>query len=350
MKKIHYLLSIGAVAIAALLPLVTADQFVLHICVMIFIYVGITVAWNILAFGGILSLGHAAFFGIGSYTVALLYVNLNINPWLGILAAMLTAGIGALCLAIPLLRLRGPFFTLSTLAFVEVLRLIAIYWVGLTNGSVGITTPPAEGWALLSFQERQPYYYIVLFMTLIAISISVWIYHSKMGYHLRAVASDEDAVRALGVRTPRLKLTALVISAALTGAFGAFTAMYFFVIEPETNFSATLYSIQPALNGIIGGMGTLLGPIVGALLMTPLGEWLRTTFSGATQGLNFVIYGIVLIVIVRVMPGGIVAGFTKLYRRFRPAERSAGSGDSKDRTAEEIVDDDHISTTAGRRS
>lgn len=331
MKRVNYIWSLAAVALAALVPVFITDQYLLHICIMILIYVGITVAWNILAFGGILSLGHAAFFGIGSYTVALLYVKLHVNPWLGILAAMVTAAIGALCLAIPLLRLRGPFFALATLAFVEVLRLLAIYWVPLTNGSVGITTPPAEGFALISFQERQPYYYIVLLMTLAAIAISVRIYHSKMGYHLRASASDEDAVRALGVRTPRLKLGALLISAALTGAFGAFTAMYFFVIEPETNFSSTLYSIQPALNGIIGGMGTLLGPIVGALIMTPLGEWLRTTFSGATQGLNFVIYGVALIILVRVMPRGIVAGVQnlrvasvqKLYRRFRPTARAA---------------------------
>lgn len=203
--------------------------------------------------------------------------------------------------------------------------------VPLTNGSVGITTPPALGFALISFTSREPYYYIALAMTLIAIGVSIWIYYSKMGYHLRASASDDEAVRALGVRTPRLKLAALVISAALTGAFGAFAAMYLFVINPETNFSTPLYSIQPALNGIIGGMGTVVGPIVGAIVMTPLGEWLRTTFSGTAQGLNFVIYGVALIVIVRVMPGGIVAGMKTLFRRFRrEGTKSSASVDALD--------------------
>ena len=325
MKKKSLIWTLGFVAAAGLVPVFTSDQYILHVCVMILIYVGVTVAWNILAFGGILSLGHAAFFGIGSYTVAILYVKMDVNPWLGILAAMLTAALGSLLLAVPLLRLRGPFFALATLAFAESLRLIAIYAVPLTNGSVGITTPPTQGFALISFSSREPYYYIVLAMALIAIGVSVWIYYSKMGYHLRASASDDEAVRALGVRTPRLKLAALVISAALTGAFGAFAAMYLFVIDPETNFSTPLYSIQPALNGIIGGMGTVVGPIVGAIVMTPLGEWLRTTFSGTTQGLNFVIYGVALIIIVRVMPGGIVSGMKKLYRHLRPESRTTST-------------------------
>ncbi|MET1034723.1 MAG: branched-chain amino acid ABC transporter permease [Arthrobacter sp.] len=330
MKKLSLPWIIVPTVLAFLLPLFTQDQYLLHISVLTLVFMGVTVAWNIMAFGGILSLGHAAFFGIGAYTVSILYVDYGINPWIGILAAILFAALGSLILAVPLLRLRGPFFTLATLAYVEVLRLLAIWAVPVTNGSVGITTPPTQGLAYLSFESRQPYYYIALVLTLAAIGISIWIYRSKLGYHLRAVATDEEAVRALGVRTNRVKLSALIISAGMTGAFGAFGALYFFVIEPETQFSATLYSIQPALNGIIGGMGTIAGPIVGAIIMTPLGEWLRVTFSGTSQGVNFMIYGVVLIVIVRLMPGGLVEGF-KSFARW--ARRGGGSGRGGARSA-----------------
>lgn len=340
MKKLSLPWILIPAVLAVLLPLITQDQYVLHIGVLILLYVGITVAWNILAIGGILSLGHAAFFGIGAYTVVILYVDFGVNPWIGIIAATVAAGVGSLFLAIPMIRLRGPFFTLATLAFVEVLRLLAIWAVPVTNGSVGITTPANNGLLYLSFQDRQPYYYIVLIMAFAAIATSIYIYRSKLGFHLRAIASDEDAVRALGVRTNRVKIAALVISGAVTGAFGAFGALYFFVVDPETQFSSMLYSIQPALNGIIGGMGTLAGPIVGAVLMTPLGEWLRVTFSGAAQGVNFIIYGIVLIVIVRLMPGGLVEGFRSLSRKFRGKSSSEDARPPiSDETASSASDD-----------
>lgn len=317
MKK-KDLIWLGAGTLAAvLLPLLVRDQYMLHIGVMILIYVGITVAWNIMAVGGILSLGHAAFFGVGAYTVGILYTYHQINPWLGLVIAGLAAAASSLILVIPLVRLRGPFFTLATLAFVEVLRLLSIWAVPLTKGSVGITTPPLQGFAYISFETREPYYFIVLVLTFLTVLLSIWIYRSKLGYHLRATDSNEEAVRALGVRSNRVKIGSMFISAALTGVFGAFSALYFFVIEPDTQFSSTLYSIQPALNGIIGGMGTIAGPIIGAIIMTPLGEWLRVTFSGASQGMNFMIYGLVLIVMVRLLPGGLIDGFQRLFSKFK---------------------------------
>lgn len=336
MTKLSLPWMIAFAAVSLLLPLITSDQYLLHIAVLVFIYIGITVAWNILAFAGVLSLGHAAFFGLGAYTLAIFYVDYGVNPWIGILAGGLVAGAGSLLLAIPVVRLRGPFFTLATLAFVEVLRLLAIWAVPVTNGSVGITTPADEGFLYIAFQDREPYYYIVLAMAFLAITGSIAIYRTKLGYHLRAIASDEEAVRALGVNTGRLKILALVISAAMTGAFGAFAAVYFFVVDPDTQFDSVLYSIQPALNGIIGGMGTIAGPIVGAIVMTPLGEWLRVTFSGASQGVNFMIYGVVLVFMVRMLPGGLVDGYHGLVRRLigkRP-QKSTIAAATKDEAAD----------------
>lgn len=314
MKRSYLMVGTVVVVLLALLPLVL-NQYQLNTAVLVVMFVGITVAWNIAAFGGALSLGHAGFFGLGSYTMAILLLDYGVNPWIGVVAGMVVAAGGGLLLSIPLLRLRGPFFTLASLAFVEVLRLLAIYARDFTGGSEGLTIPFQPGWANMSFSDREPYYYIVLVMSVVAVLTSVWIFYSRVGFQLRASASDDEAARALGVNTSTRKVLALVVSAALTGAFGAFAAQYFFIVDPATNFSLDLYSIQPALSGIIGGAGTVLGPILGAVLMTPVGEFMRSAFVGQ-QGLNFMIYGVVLVAFVMLMPGGLVSGIDKLKRRF----------------------------------
>lgn len=330
MKRYQIVIAAAVVVVLALLPIVVTDQYLLNNAILVVMFIGLTVAWNIAAFGGALSLGHAAFFGLGSYTSALLLLRFDINPWIGMIGGVFVAGLGGLLLSIPLLRLRGPFFTLASLAFVEVLRLLSIYARGLTGGSEGLTVPSRPGWLWMSFLGREPYYYIVLVMSVVTVAISAAIYYSWIGYQLRASGSDDEAVNALGVRSSRLKVFSLVVSAAMTGAFGAFAAQYYFIIDPDTNFSYTLYSLQPALNGIVGGMGTVLGPIIGAVLMTPLGEYLRDAFTDE-QGLSFIIYGVVLIVVVMVMPGGLMSAIrTGTDRLGRGGRRRAAAAVSKE--------------------
>lgn len=335
MKRKHIILGVAVFLLLVILPFVMTDQFMLHNAILVVMFIGLTVAWNIAAFGGALSLGHGAFFGLGSYASALMLIRFDINPWLGMVTAMLVAGVGGLLLSIPLLRLRGPFFTLASLAFVEVLRLLAVYARDLTGGSEGLTVPARPGWLYMSFMDREPYYYIVLVMTGLAVLVSILIYYSWIGYQLRASGADDEAVRALGVRSGRLKVFALVVSAGITGAFGAFAAQYFFIIDPETSFSFTQYSLQPALNGIIGGMGTVPGPIIGALVMTPIGEYLRSTFAGQ-QGLNFLIYGIVLVVVVMAMPGGLMSAIRKVSDRM-PRRRGDGQISSGAKPSKEEI-------------
>lgn len=327
MTRLRWIITAVVVALAAALPLVTDDRNLINQSILVIMFVGLTVAWNIAALGGAMSLGHAAFFGLGAYTSTILLLDLGVNPWTGMVVGMLVAGFGGLLLSVPLLRLRGPFFTLASLAFLEVLRLLAIYFRDFTGGSEGLTVPVGDGLLWMSFSEREPYYWIVLVMTVATFLISVKIFYSGMGYQLRASGADDGATRALGVHTGRLKVWALVISAALTGAFGTFAAQYFYVVDPDTVFSLTLYGLQPALNGIIGGVGTVFGPVLGAVLMTPIGEWLRATFA-AQQGLSFMIYGAVLIVVVMAMPGGLVSGFKKMRARFarRRGRKNNGTG------------------------
>lgn len=319
MKRSAWIALAAVVALVALLPLFTSNRFFINSVIIVVLFVGITVAWNIAAFGGALSLGHAAFFGLGAYTSTLLLLRLDISPWIGMLAGMVVAGVGGLLMSVPLLRLRGPFFTLASLAFLEVLHLLAIFARDLTGGSEGLTVPAREGLVWMSFSARAPYLWIVLAMTTATVLVSIAIYYSGIGYQLRASGSDDEATRALGVHTGRLKVLAIVVSAALTGAFGTFGAQYFYIIDPETVFSLNLYSLPPALYAIIGGVGTVLGPIVGAILMVPIGESLRSAFA-AQQGLSLMIYGMILIAVVMVMPGGLVSFFKKVRGRFDKGE------------------------------
>lgn len=322
---------IGAFVILTLLiiPNFIDSSFVLHMYTLIFFYTALTAAWNILAFGGQLSLGHASFFGIGAYTAAILYVKYGVSPWIGLLGAAVAAMVGGMILSLPLIRLRGPFFTLASIAFAEVLRMVAIDWRSLTNGSVGINIPFKPALMNLTFQSGKPFYYISLALAVGVVYLTYRIRHSALGFHLRATASDDQAAKALGVNTSRTHFIALLWSSGITGVLGLFYVFYIYVLEPQTIFSLDLFSLQPALNGIIGGMGTVWGPVIGAVLMTPLGEFLRYYLGTIQQGLNYVVYGIVLVATVRFIPGGIVSLIAPMIKR-KQAVKAAESPEEEE--------------------
>ncbi len=254
-----------------------------------------------------MSLGHAAFFGLGGYTAAILYVKYAVTPWIGLAGAVLVALIGGIVMTLPLIRLRGPFFTLASIAFAEALRMIAIDWRSMTNGSVGLNIPFKPGFSNLTFQSGIPFFYISLLLAVLVVVIAHRIRYSVLGYHLQASASNDEAAQALGVDTKKAHFVAFLWSSGLTGLIGAFYVFFIYIVEPNLIFSLTLFSLQPALNGIIGGIGTIWGPVIGAIVMTPLGEYLRFYLGTIQQGLNYVVYGIVLIVTVNFIPGGIIS-------------------------------------------
>lgn len=321
-KNKLYIIGAFVFLVLLIIPLFYESTFVLHMYTLIFFYTALTAAWNIPAFGGQLSLGHASFFGIGAYTAAILYVNYGVSPWIGIVAAAAAAMVGGLVLSLPLIRLRGPFFTLASIAFAEVLRMIAIDWRSLTNGSVGINIPFKPSLMNLTFQSGMPFYYISLALAVGVVYLTYRIRSSALGFHLRAAASDDEAAKALGVNTTLTHFIALMWSSGITGVLGLFYVFYIYVLEPQTFFSLDLFSLQPALNGIIGGMGTVWGPVIGAILMTPLGEFLRFYLGTIQQGLNFVVYGLVLVLTVRFIPGGIVSLLSPMIKR-KKAKKTA---------------------------
>lgn len=316
---------LAAVVVLAALPLVVESKFILHNMIIIFLYAALAASWNILGgLAGQHSMGHAAFFGIGAYTSTLLLIRANVSPWLGMLAGVGLVAVFALVISYPALRLRGPFFSLATIAVLEVLRRVAIFWRDLTAGSVGLTIPFKLGWQWMVWRGKAPYYYLTLALLVLVVALSYRIRRSRMGYYLRALRADEDAAGMLGVDTTRYKLAAVLISAVLTGVLGTVYAQYVYFIEPDSVFSLD-FSIQLVLFSIIGGLDSVMGPLLGAALITPLNEYLRNLGDGRLQGLNFFVYGIALMVVVAVIPNGIIPTLEAWWRRRRRSvDRSPG--------------------------
>lgn len=296
------------------LPNFLKNKFYMNIVIMVIFYAALSGSWNILAgYAGQLSLGHSIFFGLGAYTSTLLLVKMGVSPWLGIIAALIMSmAVGAL-IGYPAFRLKGPFFTLATLAFSEVIRYIASFWKELTNGAMGINIPFKPGLATMMFRTKEPYYFIALGMLLLIILITFLIDRSKMGSYFIAIRENEDAAEVLGIPITRYKMYAMLISSGLAALTGVFYAQYILFIEPEAVFNIN-FSSQIALMSIIGGMGTIFGPIVGAVLLVPLNEIMRSAFS-SLNGLNFFIYGIVLIIVVSWMPNGILPTITNQVKK-----------------------------------
>lgn len=302
---------VALVIIGLLIPQVLTSPYTLQIFILIFIYAGAAGAWNIIGgFGGQISLGHAAFFGIGAYTTTLLFINFGTSPWIGMILGGVIAAVVACLISYPCFRLRGPFFTLATLAFGEVLRLLCIWDRPLTGGQVGLTSLFKPSFANFQFIGKEPYYYISFILMIGILIISICIERSKFGYYLVALKEDHEAAEALGVNTARYKLYATGISGFLTALCGAFFGQLLLYIEPAAVFSQSL-SIQFAMIAVVGGAGTAVGPIIGSIIITPLNELLRGALGGNFQGLNFVIFGVLLILVVTYMPDGIVGFYKK---------------------------------------
>lgn len=301
------------VVLMAILPLVPQNPFYEDIIVSSFFYGAMALAWNLVGgFAGQISLGHTAFFGIGAYTSTLLYLHYALSPWLGMLAGAVLSMLVAVGIGIPCFRLKSHFFALATIAIGEVLRYLASYWRGLTQGGVGLLIPFKPGIENFMFKSKLPYAYIALALMLVMLFICYGIRKSRFGFHLISLREDQDAAESLGVKTSRSKLIALAISAFFTSITGTFYAQYILFIDPSTLFSLG-FSVELALFSIIGGLGTVTGPILGAFLLTPLDVFLRAWFGGVSAGLNFIVYGLVLMVAVKYFPMGIFGWVKSWY-------------------------------------
>jgi branched-chain amino acid transport system permease protein len=308
-RRTRIVAGLTTLAALVLFPLVFTLPFPRHVMIMIFLYAMLAQAWNLLAgYCGQISLGHAVFFGTGAYTSSVLVKETGITPWAGMLAGALLAVALSQLIGYPVFRLRGHYFAIATIAVGEIVQTLVINW-DWVGGARGLFVPIKRPDAFLNFQfheSKQTYYYIALGLVLLALGIARWIERSRTGFYFRAIREDQDAAASLGIPVARYKQRAMALSAGLTALGGTFYAQYILFIDPESVLPLSL-SILICLVAVLGGVGTLWGPVVGAAILVPLSEGTRVYLGGTGKALDLLVFGALIVVISVVQPGGIMA-------------------------------------------
>lgn len=317
----------GVLLFAVVLPHLLPNPFYVHIVVMMALFAVLGGAWNIIGgYGGQLSLGHAAFFGTGAYVSTLLVNAYGVSPWLtmwlgGLAALLLSVPIGVICF-----RLQGPYFAIATIGLAEVSRLLVLHYREITNGAQGLTVPFKGDvpWHL-QFGSKVPYYYVALAMMLAVVAIVRRMERARLGHYLVAIGQNQEAAEAIGIDSARAKGQALALSAFITGVAGVFYAQYTYVIHPDSVFGLGL-SIQIALVAIVGGIGTTLGPVLGAVIMESFVQFTQIAFAGQYPGLELMVYGGLLIAVILWQPRGVIPRLARLYAALAARLPTVGRG------------------------
>ncbi|HEU4729449.1 MAG TPA: branched-chain amino acid ABC transporter permease [Kofleriaceae bacterium] len=306
MTRRRTLVAIAAFVACMLLPLVVRQDYQLNVLFRVFLFAALGLAWNLVGgYAGQLSLGHAAFFGLGAYGLALFHGKLGLPTWIALVLGVITAVAAAVLIGRVAFRLRGPYFALATIAFAEVLRLTAKNLPGVTGGDVGFQAP-----ALFGADPSHWFYWSAVALTAVAFAVTVLIARSRFGYALQAIREDEDTAMACGIDAARVKLRALVISAALTALGGALYSSLFLYIVPDQVLAIDI-SNEIAIVAMLGGAGTLIGPIIGSLLLETASELFKNVFHEA----HLLIYGVLIVIVVLFLPEGIVGTVASWWRR-----------------------------------
>ncbi len=307
----------AAVAVVAVLmmtpPFLTSNQFLLHLAITVLLWTLLGVSWNLLGgFAGQVSFGHATFFGVGAYATMILYLRLGLAPWYG----MALGGAAAVLVSLPIglicFRLRGPYFSLSTLAVAEIVRLIALNWDALTNGPVGLlitALPPVRlGGRVLDWESKAPFYFIIAALAALAMLATWRLSRARLGAYLLAIREDEDAAESVGIDTVRAKVLTLALSAFFTGLAGGFYGLYFRYVDPDAVFPIAL-SVEMVFIAVVGGLATVIGPVIGAVFLTTLGELFRERFQVG----HLIFYGLFMMLAIRYLPEGIWGGVRRVW-------------------------------------
>ena len=324
-----------------IIPRYVESPYALHMMILLFMSVAQGQSWNILGgYAGQHSVGHAAYFGVGAYTTMMLMHSKGVVPWVGVWAGMAAVVVVALIIGSICFRLRGPYFVLASIAVAEIMRLSAINLTPLTNGAEGIlaTEIPAfkiGATVVTDFVTKVPFYYIGLFLVLLTLAVTYWVQHSKLGYFFQAIREDQDAAHSLGINIALYKNIGLVISAVLTSLAGSFYGIYVGFVDPPTVLGLDV-SVQIMLICIIGGMGTIWGPVLGSLILVPLSEALRSNMvtdllvkigmvnAESKIGIflkenlshaHVLLYGILVVLVILFMPDGLMGFVKKLAAR-----------------------------------
>lgn len=310
LKPVPWGLHLAVLAAAVLFPFVFSSNFMVNFGVMALFYAFIGQSWNISGgFAGQLSFGHVAFFGMGAYASTIVQLRLGWSPWLGLpVAALVGAAVGGVIGVLSFRAgLKGSYFALITLAFAEVLRIVTNS-VSFTGGGLGMLIPMKASAANFQFAERSGFYFLILGLAALSVALAEWLRRSRFGAQLAAIRENEDSAKALGINVFREKVKVMLLSGAIGGMGGCFFAQYFLYIDPLVVFGVDK-SVEMLLVSMIGGAGTVYGPLVGALLLASISDITRVLTQ--VQGLSLVLYGGLLVVIIAYLPNGLIDLFKR---------------------------------------
>lgn len=318
--KVQLLISFVVLALLALAPLVIRSPYYMGIVILTMLYIFTGISWNIVAgFAGRLLIAHIIFLAVGAYTTIVLYNTFGVTPWIGIPLGGVTAALLGLVVAAITLRygLKADYFALFTIALMVAMKTLFLKW-DFVGGAMGmglsLSNPSFEK---MIFADKEPYLYIALGLTTIGVIIQYWIYQSKMGKYFLSIREDEAAAAALGVDVARYATLALLIGSAMAGIGGGFYVMYVTFVEPPQVFDLGLNVEIIMAAPIIGGLGSLAGPVLGGILNKPLAELIRGLLSGGRAGTTLIVYGLFLVLAIIFMPRGVTGVFHSVYLRLR---------------------------------
>lgn len=308
-------------ALALIFPILEKDPSHQNLAILVLMAAQLGVAWNMIGgYAGQVSLGQVAFYGLGAYTSTILFSKFGVNPWLAIPAGGLVAAGISLVIGWSCFRLKGHYFAMATIAVAEIIQIIFTNWE-FAGAAVGLNLPMDEGWKTLIFSTKEPYYYLALALLLLTLGANYAIEKSFLGYYFRAIKDEPDAARSLGVNLSRYKQLAFAISSFFTALGGSLYAQKELYIDPGSVLHTGL-SIKMALVSILGGVGTLFGPLLGAGVLTLIEEGTRVIFGGSGRGTDLVIYAALIVVIAVYYPAGVI-GWIRSFTARRAAIRSA---------------------------
>ncbi len=297
-----------------ILPFLYSSPFFIHVLIMFFLYSLLSESWNIIGgYAGQLSFGHALYFGLAAYISTFLFVKFGLTPWIGLLVAIPAVSVVGLLAGLPFFRLKGHYFAIGTIGFTEALATLISEWE-LVGGAVGLYIPML-GSSMGSFQwkSRIPYYYVIFGFLILSMAVVHRIERSRLGYYLKAIKMNEAAAVSLGINPLREKEIAMAISCGIAALGGVFYAQYTLYIHPETTMALAV-STDMAVMTLVGGAGTLFGPIVGAFILVPLAEVLRV-YLGKAGTLHIAIFGVIVMVVAIFQPSGIIVYLQRLFRK-----------------------------------
>lgn len=328
-KNKQYLVLALLLLILALIPIFISSGFIIQSLIIVILFAYWSSSLNIISgYAGQLSIGHSVYVGIGAYVTTILFNTYGLPPWLGMLVGGVVASLLATIVSYPCFKLQGSYFTLSTIAVLTVMRLIFLQEDSIfgfrTDGAMGIKVPwKGESLLNMQFLDKRYYYYIILVMLILVLLVSNWVRTSKIGFYLAAIKTNQEAASSLGVNTSIYKLRAMIISSFMTAMGGGFYAMLIQFIDPTRMLGYDL-SVEIMLYAVIGGLGTLSGPLLGAMILVPINQFTRSYFGSRYAGLSGIIFGLLLMVVVYYQPNGLLTILSDLSKKRNPKKSIEG--------------------------